>query len=106
MRLMTLINNLFRNSKRLGSQKFGIPKGQVSHLYKGCRGISEITVKKRYIESRVFLPFVLMSVIEQTYHQFVGVAAKCFCRPFDTRFILGDKRLENLKAPTENVNLS
>ena len=85
---------------------FGIPKGKVSPVYKGCRGISEITVNKGYIESRVFLPFVLLSVIEQTHHQFAGVAAKCFCRPFDSRFILGDKRLGNLEAPTEKTNLS
>ena len=88
------------------AKKVGIPKGRVSPQYKGCRGISEIIVKKRYIESRVFLPFVLLSVIEQTHYQFAGVAAKCFCRPFDTRFILGDKRLGNLKAPTEKANLS
>ena len=62
--------------------------------------------QKRYIESRVFLPFVLLSVIEETHHQFAGVAAKCFCRPFDNRFILGDRRLGNLKAPTEKANLS
>ena len=37
---------------------FGIPKGQVSPLYKGCRGISKITVNKGYIKSRVFLPFI------------------------------------------------
>ena len=34
------------------------------------------------------------------------VAAKCFCRPFDNRFILGDRRLGNLKALTEKANLS
>ena len=106
MRLMTLINNLFRNSNVWEAKRFGIPKCKVSSIYKGCRGISENTVNKGYIESRVFLPFLLLSVIKQTHHQFAGVAAKCFCRPFDSHFILGDKRLGNLKAPTEKANLS
>ena len=87
---------------------FGIPKGLVSPLYKGCRGISEREQKrkKEVIESRVFPSFVLLSVIVQTHHQFAGVATKCFCRPFDTRFILGDRRPWNLEAPTEKANLS
>ena len=88
------------------AKRFGIPKGQVSPLYKGCRGISGRTVKKEIIESRVFPSFVLLSVIVQTHHQFTGVATKCFCRPFDTRFILGDRRPWNLEAPTEKANLS
>ena len=50
-----------------------------------------------------FRPFV---GDEQTHHQFAGMAAKCFCRPFDNHFILGDRRLGNLKAPTEKANLS
>ena len=53
-----------------------------------------------------FPSFVLLSVIEKTHHQFAGVVAKCFCRPFDNRFILGDRRLGNLKAPTEKAHLS
>ena len=85
---------------------FGIPKGQVSPLYKGCRGISEITVNKEIDRVSSFPSFVLLSVIKQTHHQFAGVAAKCFCRSFDTRFILGDGRLGNLEAPAEKANLS
>ena len=69
-------------------KRFGIPKGIVSPLYKGCRGISGVTVKKEIIESRVFPSFVILSVIVQTHHQFARAATKCVCRPFDTRFIL------------------
>ena len=54
----------------------------------------------------MFPSFVLLSVMVQTHHQFVRVATKCFCRPFDTRFILGDRRHWNLEAPTEKANLS
>ena len=85
---------------------FGIPKGQVSPLYKGCWGISLRVCLKKVIESRVFLSFFILSAIEQTHHQFVRVAVKYFFRPFDTRFILGDRRLGNLKAPAEKTNLS
>ena len=37
------------------AKRFGIPKGQVSPLYKGCRGISLRGCLKKVIESRVFL---------------------------------------------------
>ena len=82
------------------AKRFGIPKGRVSPLYKGHRG-----ALKGIDRVSSFPSFVLFSVIVRTQHQFVGVAAKCFCLPFDTRFILGDRRLENLKAPTEKANL-
>ena len=38
------------------AKRFGIPKGLVSHLYKGCRGISGVTVKKRLSSLGFFLP--------------------------------------------------
>ena len=50
-----------------------------------------------------------------SFHPFVGdrantllarqSGAKCFCRPFDTRFILGDRGFGNLKTLVEKVNL-
>ena len=80
---------------------FDILKGHVSPLYKGHRGCL-----KRIDRVSSFPSFVLLSVIVRTHPQFVGVAAKCFCLPFDTRFILGDRRLGNLKAPAEKANLS
>ena len=103
--IRNLINNLIRNSKGLGSLKGLAFQKAKSLLYKGCWGIS-VGVSQKGHRVSSFPSFVLLSVIVRTHHQLAGVEAMCFCRPFDNRFILGDKRLGNLKAPMEKANLS
>ena len=98
------MNNLIQNSKGLRSQK-GLAFQKARYLlYIKVVGVFQKGCPKRS-SSLEFSLFVLLSVIDRTHHQFVGVAAMCFCRPFDNRFILGDIRLGNLKAPVEKANL-
>ena len=80
-------------------QKVGSP------LYIKVVGVFQESVSKGHRVSS-FHFFVLLSVIERTLHQFVGVVTMCFCRLFDNRFILGDESHENLKALVETMNMS